>query len=83
MLENQNITEPVIIIGNCLGAVLGLEMISRKLIVAKKIFIIEKNEEKVKIIRNDKMLYIHGDATAELTIENSHIKYASGVVVVL
>ena len=41
MLENQNITEPVIIIGNCLGAVLGLEMISRKLIVAKKIFIID------------------------------------------
>ena len=29
------------------------------------------------------MLCIHGDATAELTIENSHIKYASGVAVVL
>ena len=29
------------------------------------------------------MLCIHGDASAELTIENSHIKYASGVAVVL
>ena len=41
MIKTERIQEPIVIIGNCLGAVLGLEMIVRNMINAKKIIIID------------------------------------------
>ena len=62
-----------------MGAVIAKELKEKN----RKFLIIEKNEQKVEIIRDSGMLCLQGDATSEDTLLSAKIDKASGVAVVL
>ena len=62
-----------------MGAVIAKELSEK----GKKFVIIDHNEEKVEIIRENGMLCLQGDATSEKTLKSAGIDKASGIAVVL
>ena len=62
-----------------MGAVIAKELSEK----GKKFVIIDHNEEKVEIIRENGMLCLQGDATSEETLKSAGIDKASGIAVVL
>ena len=80
MKKISNLSKHYIICGyGRMGAVIAEELNEQKL----DFLIIEKNEEKIELIKDKRFLYIKGDATTEKTIQESQISKASGVSVVL
>jgi len=62
-----------------MGAVIAKELSEKR----QRFVIIEHNEEKIEIIRENGMLCLQGDATSEETLKSARIEKASGVAVVL
>ena len=62
-----------------MGAVIAKELKAKN----QKFLIIENNENKVEIIRDNGMLCLQGDATSDETLLSARIDKASGVAVVL
>ena len=62
-----------------MGAVIAKELKAKN----QKFLIIENNENKVEIIRDNGMLCVQGDATSDETLLSARIDKASGVAVVL